>query len=218
MENEVNESGISATVWRPKVVYGMALACLVLGVLTGYLAHGSGSLQPPLSAATREATSSQAASGMHPQAPTLEQMKQMADKQATPVLEQLKTDPKNKALLVRVAYMYKATHQFQEASSYFAKALEVDPKDVNARTEMASCLYYKGDVEGAVAQQRQSLKYDPKDANSLFNLGMIQWKGKNDPTGAIATWQELLRTNPNLDRRPTVEQMITEARQQGNLN
>jgi cytochrome c-type biogenesis protein CcmH/NrfG len=86
------------------------------------------------------------------------------------------------------------------------------------RTEMASCLYYTGDVDGALGQLQQSLKYEPRDANSLFNLGMIRWKGKNDPTGAIAAWQELLKTNPKLDRRPVVEQMIAEAQHQADIH
>jgi cytochrome c-type biogenesis protein CcmH/NrfG len=77
---------------------------------------------------------------------------------------------------------------------------------------MASCLYYSGDVDGAVSQLNQSLKYNPKDANSLFNLGMIKYQGKKDPAGAIATWEQLLKLNPNLDRKPIVEQMIAEAR------
>jgi cytochrome c-type biogenesis protein CcmH/NrfG len=70
-------------------------------------------------------------------------------------------------------------------------------------------------VDGAIAELQQSLKVNPKDANSLFNLGMVRWKGKRDANGAIATWQELLRTNPGLDRKPIVERMIAEARQQG---
>jgi cytochrome c-type biogenesis protein CcmH/NrfG len=49
---------------------------------------------------------------------------------------------------------------------------------------------------------------------TLFNLGMMKWKGKDDAAGTIATWQELLRSNPNLDRKSTVEQMIAEAESQ----
>jgi cytochrome c-type biogenesis protein CcmH/NrfG len=41
---------------------------------------------------------------------------------------------------------------------------------------------------------------------------MIKYRGKKDPAGAIAVWQELLKTNPNLDRKPIVEQMIAEAK------
>jgi cytochrome c-type biogenesis protein CcmH/NrfG len=77
---------------------------------------------------------------------------------------------------------------------------------------MATCLYYSGDVDGAVNELNQALKYNPKYANSLFHLGMIKYRGKKDPAGAIAVWQELLKTNPNLDRKPIVEQMIAEAK------
>jgi cytochrome c-type biogenesis protein CcmH/NrfG len=47
--------------------------------------------------------------------------------------------------------------------------------------------------------------------NALFNLGMIKFKGKDDATGAIAAWQQLLKTHPDLDRKATVEQMLAEA-------
>jgi hypothetical protein len=36
--------------------------------------------------------------------PSLEQMKAMADKKVDPLLVQLRTDPKNKELLLQVAY------------------------------------------------------------------------------------------------------------------
>ncbi|MGC2193180.1 MAG: tetratricopeptide repeat protein [Terriglobales bacterium] len=199
--------------WQPKVVYGMATACLILGLSVGYLLRGSGS-HAATANPTNPATVSPHPVGGPAQMPTLEQMKQMADKKAEPLLEQLKKDPKNKDLLLRVAYFYKSAHQFKEAAGYFDQSLQLDPKNVAARTEKASCLYYDGDVEGALAELQQSLKVNPKDANALFNLGMIRLKGKQDPAGAIAAWQELLKTNPGLDKKPIVEQMIAEARQQ----
>jgi cytochrome c-type biogenesis protein CcmH/NrfG len=213
MANEINAADVPASAWQPALVYGMAAACLALGLLVGYLVRGSGS--PQLAAANPAPSPAAVESiGQHPTR-TLEQMKQMADKQARPLLEQLKTDQNNKDVLMHVAYLYKSAHQFKEAGDYFEKALQLDPKNVAARTEMASCLYYNGDVDGALSQLQQALKYDPKDANSLFNLGVVKWKGKNDPAGAIAAWQRLLATNPKLDRKPIVQRMMAEARQQG---
>jgi cytochrome c-type biogenesis protein CcmH/NrfG len=138
----------------------------------------------------------------------------MADKQAEPLLAKLKTDPNNAALLVRIATIYKSTHQFQEAAGYFEQALKIDPKNVTTRTEMASCLYYTGDVDGAIGQLQQSLKEDPNNANSLFNLGVIKWQGKKDAGGAIAAWQQLLKSNRHLegDKRAQVEKLIAEVR------
>ena len=95
--------------------------------------------------------------------------------------------------------------------------MQADPKNVAIRTEMASCLYYNGDVDGAISQLQQALRYDPKDANSLFNLGMIKWQGKQDSKGAVAAWQQLLKSNPQLsaDRKATVQKLMADAQMQG---
>lgn len=191
--------------------YVMAGICLVLGLFVGYFFLGSNprarvAPQP----AVNPAASAANPTGTHPKL-TLEQMRQMADVQAAPLIEKSKADPKNAALLVQIAAIYQATHQFKEAVGYFQQALKIDPKNVSARTELASCLYYSGDADGALAQLSQALKYDPTDANSLFNMGIIKYRGKNDPKGAIAAWQQLLKAHPDLDRKTVVEKMIAEA-------
>ncbi len=202
----------SPSTWPAKQVYVLSACFLILGIAIGYFFLGAKIIPTPKAAAVPPASLPvHGPMGTHP-VPTMDQMKQMAAVQTSALLEKLKTDPNNAKLLIQVAGIYKSTHQFKEASDYFAKALKIDPKNVPARTEMASCLYYSGDVDGALAQLNQSLKYNPTDANSLFNLGLIKWKGKSDAAGAIATWQELLKTNPNLDRKPIVEQMIAEAK------
>jgi len=197
------ETGLPA-----RQVYGMASVCLVLGLLAGYFFLGRGT-RPIVSARTVPAAS--AYNGGHP-ALTLKQMKQMADVQASALVEKSKAEPKNAGLLLQIAAIYQRAHQFTEAASYFDRALEIDPKNASARTELASCLFYSGDADGALSQLNEALKYNPTDTNALFNLGMIKYRGKNDPVGAVAAWQELLKTNPNLDRKPLVAQLIAEAK------
>lgn len=145
--------------------------------------------------------------------PSLEDMKHMADKQAEPLLAKLKSDPKNSALLNQIGMLYKAAHQFKDAEGYFQKAIDADPKNVPARTDLATCLFYEGDADGAISQLQKSLTYDPKDANSLFNLGMIRLQAKNDPAGAVTAWQQLLKLNPKLadDKKSAVEKLIAQA-------
>ena len=149
--------------------------------------------------------------------PTLEEMKQMADNKAAPLLEKLKNDPNNADLLNQVGKIYEATHQFKDAVSYYQQALKVDPKNTALRTEMASCMYYGGDVDGAIGTLQQALHDKPNDANSLFNLGMIKWQGKQDAKGALAAWHELLKSNPQLsqDRKAQVEKLIADAQMHG---
>jgi cytochrome c-type biogenesis protein CcmH/NrfG len=195
-----------------KQVFGLAAVCLCVGLVIGYSFLGK--TKGPATTTTHPTVNSAGATtsmpGGHPKL-TLEQMKQMADVQASTLVEKSKADPKNAAVLLQIAGIYQASHQFQQASDYFGRALKLDPKNVTAHTDLASCLYYSGDVDGALKQLNEALKYNPKDANSLFNLGMIKYRGKNDSVGAIAVWQRLLKTNPSLDRKQIVENMIAEA-------
>jgi cytochrome c-type biogenesis protein CcmH/NrfG len=201
-------------VWTTTQVYAMAGICLAIGLALGYLFRGSASRPVPTPQATQTLPTSGASPAAHPQMPSLEDMKRMADKKAEPLLAKLKTDPNNSNLLNQIGTLYKATHQFKEAAGYFQKAIDADPRNVAARTDLASCLFYQGDAEGAMNQLQQSLRYDPKDVNSLFNLGMIRLQAKNDPSGAVTAWQQLLRLNPTLaaDKKAAVEKLIAQAR------
>jgi len=213
MANEGVESDSYRKEWDSKQVYILAGICLVLGTALGYLFRGSEISTNPPPASSQSQTPGQ--TGMPQQMPSLDQLKQMADKRAEPLLAQLQKDPNNADVLKQLARIYEATHQFKQASDYYRKAAEINPKDVAARTSMASCLYYSGDVDGALAQLQQALKVDPKDANSLFNLGIIRWKGKNDTQGALQAWDQLLKSNPNLEssKKAQVEKLIAEAKQ-----
>ena len=221
MVNDRVTSESSASGWQARQVYAMAVVCLLVGLAVGYLFRGSQSpAVAPTNGMPASATGGIHAAGMGGAMPTLEQMKRMADQKAGPVLARLKTDPDNADLLIQAGSIYQATHQFKEAADYYGKSLSVKPKNVAIRTEMASCLYYLGDVDGALKQLQQATTDDPKDANSLFNLGFIRWQEKKDAKGALAAWQQLLKTNPKLEanKKAEVEKLIADAQRQGSAN
>lgn len=206
----VDEKSGASRGWKPAQVYTMAGICVVIGLVLGYLFRDSASNAVPASAVAQ--ASSQGAITAPAQMPSLDQMKHMADEQAEPLLAKLQNDPNNSDLLNQIGTIYKATHQFKEAIRYYQKAVQADPKNNLARTDLASCLYYEGDVDGALTQLQQALTYNPKDANSLFNLGMIRWKGKGDTKGAVEAWNQLLKSNPQLDKqkKTQVEKLLAE--------
>lgn len=196
---------------QAKQVYAMAAVCLMLGLAIGYFSRGSLSHAPVPRHVSSVAPASAAGGPMHGQRmPTMEEMKHMADKQAGPALEKLKSDPNNPALLAQVAATYHLAHQFRQAAAYYDKAVDLDPKNVALRTKLAASLYRSGDMDAAILQLNQGLAYDPKDANSLFNLGMIKLQGKHDNKGALAAWQKLLKTNPQLspEKKAAVQQLM----------
>jgi len=200
------------TQWPARQVYIVATICLLIGLAVGYLLRGS---QSPNAASVSAPAPAPTPHAQGQQMPSMEQMKQMGDKAAEPLLARLKTDPNNADLLAQIGNVYKSTHQFKDAAGYYESSLKINPDNVPIRTTLASCLYYSGDPDGALSQLQQSLQHDPNDANSLFNLGVIRWQAKKDSRGAVAAWQQLLNANPKLEeaKRAQVEKMIADARQ-----
>jgi tetratricopeptide (TPR) repeat protein len=213
VENNSIEAAGSKSAWRPAQAYAMAVACLLIGLPIGYLIRGSAQ---PVPATALSAASASASVPGNPHAapssmPTLDDMKRMAQKQAEPLMADLEKKPNDAILLNKLALTYKAAHQFDQAAEYFKKAVDADPANIAVRDDYASCLYYLGDVDGALAQLNQSLTYDPGHSGTLFNIGMIKWKGKGDVDGAVASWKKLLQLNPKFDHKQAIQQLIDEA-------
>jgi len=202
------ESADPDATWHAWQAYVMAAICLLIGLLVGYLGRGSA----PVATSVPEIPQNVQAGAAPRQMLSLDNMKRMADKQAEPLLAKLQSDPDNADLLNQIGNLYRMTHQFQTAASYYNRSLQANPKNVGARTDLASCMYYQGDVDGAIAQLEKSLMYDPRHAGTLFNLGLIRWKGKGDADGAVDAWKKLLKYNPEFKDKETVEKLIAEAK------
>jgi tetratricopeptide (TPR) repeat protein len=225
MDQAPNPTTDSKPSWPSTPLLAMCAVCLVLGFLAGYLLRGSSSATVPLvTAAAKEGAPATpalaapvgAAQTEHPKSdkmPTLDDLKRMADKKAEPLLAKLKTDAKNPQLNNQIGLIYENAHQFKQAAGYFEKALQYDQSNIAVRADYASCLYYTGDVDGALAQLNQSLTYDAKHAGTLMNIGIIKWRGKNDVDGAVAAWEKVLQYHPDFPQKDLVQHMITQAKQ-----
>jgi cytochrome c-type biogenesis protein CcmH/NrfG len=204
-------STASSTTWTGVQAYTLAIVCLLLGMAGGWLIRGS---QSPVAAAPAEtaAAPSPAAMGMPNGQPTPEQLKQMADAKAAPLLEKLKSDPNNPDLLANIGNYYYDTQQFPAAVDYYGRSLKAKPADASVRTDMATAYWYMGDADSAIAEFKKALTYEPNKPNTLFNLGLVEWQGKMNINDAVADWEKLLATNPNYEAKDKVQQMIAEAK------
>ena len=130
MDSQTNEASATSSQWKPAQTYTMAAVCLLVGLVIGYFLRGS-ARQPAMTVATEAVPQmGQAPAAQNPptggqqQKPSLDQMKQMGDKQAAPLLAQLKKDPKNADVLNQLGTMYRLTHQFKTAIDYYQKFLD----------------------------------------------------------------------------------------------
>ena len=216
-ENSVEENveirettGATNECWPGTRVYGMAAICLCAGLIAGWVVRGP--QRPTLQ--TVQAPGSETEAKLPHRMPTEDHMQRMADKQAAPLLEQLKSQPNDPALLAQIAKVYVAGGQMPQAISYYERAVEADPKRVGNRADLASYLYLTGDPDKAIAQLEKALTYEPTNPQVLFNLGSIRLKAKGDKAGAIQAWTQLLKTNKNLPEGPKhqVEKAIAQAK------
>jgi len=205
--------------WTSTQAYVLSVICLLVGVAVGYLLRGSASTQSGETAAPAQTQASGtgmgAAGGAPPmgaaQTPTPEQMRQMLDTQAAPLLEQLKGDPNNAELLTRIGNLYYDAQQYPEAVKYYEDALKINPKATDVRTDMGTAYHFMGQSDRALKEYDEVLKIDGKHANALFNEGMVKWQDKKDMNGAIAAWKRLLETNPDYPQRDRVQNLIAQA-------
>lgn len=211
MSETTNNS--STTNWTSVQAYTLAVVCLLLGMAGGWLIRGSQSPNPAAAAETANAAAPAGMGGgaMNAQL-TPEQLKMMADKQAAPLIEKLKSDPNNPDLLANIGNFYYDAQQYPIAVDYYGRALKAKPSDAAVRTDMATAYWYMGNADAAIVEFNKALTYEPNKANTLFNLGLVKWQGKMDIQGAVADWEKLLATNPNYEGKEKVQQMIAEAK------
>lgn len=194
--------------WNNVQTYTMAVICLVLGTVAGYLLHAPAVANA--GTATSVTASSPAPANPGTSMPSAMDMKRMADKTVAPLLEQLQKNPQDADLLAKIGRAYMAAQQYQSAQQYYERSAAIKPQAEHLNE--LSFVYVKlGDLDKAIATLNQALKLEPKNGAILYNLGYFEWKGKADPQAAIAAWQAFLKADPKSPKRAEVEQMLAQA-------
>ncbi len=189
--------------WTSREAYLLALICLIVGLIVGYLFRGTAPATSVTSAAAPSSVPTGKSAPTSPQA--LAQL-------AAPLLAAVKTDPRNVEALIRLGNFYFDNQAWAEAIEYYSRALELRPEDVNVRTDRGTAYWYSGFPDKAVEDYERSLTYQPDHANTLFNLGVVRLHGFGDTAGAIAAWDKLLKLHPQHPQRARIETLIAQAR------
>jgi tetratricopeptide (TPR) repeat protein len=205
------------TTWTNGQAFALAAVSLLLGVCGGWLIRRS--TEGPIPAQSVAIPSQAnvpsqpvpANFGMAGELPSAQELKQAADSQARPLVEQLKADPKNAGLLARIGNLYYDAKQYPVAIDYYERSLKSQPADTSVRTDLGTAYWYNGDADTAISQFNKALTYEPAKADTLFNLGVVKWEGKKDAQGAVAAWQKLLDSNPGYQNRDQVLQLMAQA-------
>jgi tetratricopeptide (TPR) repeat protein len=218
-ENVTEIRTTTSSSWSSTQAFAVAAFSLLLGVCGGWVIRRSfatpvrTTIQTVYPPAQAEAASPSAPPNFNSLAalPATQELRQAADTQAAPLLEQLKADSTNAALLAQLGNIYYDAKQYPTAIDYYERSLHSQPSDSSVRTDLGTAYWYNGDADTAIAEFNKVLSSEPNKAGTLFNLGVVKWQGKKDAQGAIAAWQKLLDTNPGYADKDSVLQLIAQA-------
>lgn len=199
-----NQPAKTSSGWTNVQVYTAIAVVLVVGTLAGYLLHSSGT---PADSSAPAAASTAAMPSQAMPSPG-----QMLSAQVQPMLARLQANPKDVSTLVELGNAYYDAGQWSDAITYYTRALAETPANPDVRTDMGVAYFNNGNPDQALKEFDRALKDDPKHAQTLFNVGVVKMAGKNDPKGAIAAWESLLKMDPDYRDRAKVETMLAQAK------
>ncbi len=157
-------------------------------------------------AAANGGTSGSSMPGLPPGHPPLnisETIKTLEDQEA-----KNPSDPQPKLALANLFYDNK---RFQEAADWYEKALKIDPKNVNARTDLGTVYFNLGRPTEALAEYKKSLEIEPLHQPTIYNSIIVNLEGTHDMAAARAAWKKLHDLNPGYNGLDALKEKLDAA-------
>jgi tetratricopeptide (TPR) repeat protein len=111
--------------------------------------------------------------------------------------DQAAQNPQDPEPALRLANLFYDHQRYQDAADWYQKALKLDPKNVNARTDLGTVYFNLGRPQDALAEYKKSLAIDPRHEPTIFNLIIVNLEGTHNLAAARAAWEKLHAMNPN---------------------
>jgi cytochrome c-type biogenesis protein CcmH/NrfG len=183
----------------------LGLAGVFFGLIVGWIL-GSQRLAPAPAAAAPQAAVAES------QAPEPKPI----DQQRLATLEaQAKTAPTDPVPRILLGDLYFDAQRFDLAMPWYEAAVALDPKRIDASTDLGICYFYTNQVDRALAQFDKSLAMDANHLKTLLNVGIVRAFGKGDRPGAAQAWERVVAIAPESEEATLAKQGLDGLRGQG---
>jgi len=203
MANQKRPVETTAPSQSPLNVLAIGAVCLVVGLAVGYYfgrqTAGGGSTGGTFSQAQ--------GSDPGPQASVVDPA--VLQQNEARLKSDLAASPNDARILVQLGNLYYDSGRFRDAVDYYGRALDLDPRNVDVRTDRGTSYWNLGQADAAIVEFQKALEVDPAHAQTLYNMGVVYLSGKNNPAEARKTWEKLLATNPNYPDRAKVQEQLS---------
>ena len=120
--------------------------------------------------------------------------------------------PNDAEIPLKVANYLYDQRLYAQSIEWYQRALALDPKNVNARTDMGTAYFYVGKPQEALREYRKSLETDPKHEPTLLNAIIVNLEGTHDLAAAQKAYDQLYKINPNNPALAGLKQKLDAAR------
>jgi cytochrome c-type biogenesis protein CcmH/NrfG len=96
----------------------------------------------------------------------------------------------------RLGNLYYDTQQPAKAIGAYTKSLELHKGDANILTDLGVMYRLTDQPQKAIEYFDRAMREDPAHQPSRYNKGIVLMYDLEDPQGAIAAWEDLLRIDP----------------------
>jgi tetratricopeptide (TPR) repeat protein len=124
-------------------------------------------------------------------------------------------DPKNAGAWIALGNDYFDTRQFQKSIDAYGAALKLQPNNPDVLTDQGVMYEQLGDYDRALANFEQASRTNPTHVQSVFNIGVVWSKHKNDPAKALAAWRKVIAIAPTSPQAAEARASVAELEKAG---
>ena len=128
------------------------------------------------------------------------------------LLDEAAQRPEDSLPALKLANYFYDRQQFEQAIDWYQKVLALDPKNVNARTDLGTSYFNMGRPQEALREFQRSLEINPEHEQTLFNSIVVNLEGTHDLARAQQAWDRLHALSPNYPGLDRLKQSIDAAR------
>jgi len=132
------------------------------------------------------------------------------------IKSRLEKNPGDIDLIMRLADVYFEAKQFNEASEYYKKALELRPDDAEIYNNLGLSIHYQGNSAEGLRYVNEGMKKNPYHQRILLTKGFILAYGLGDLGAAKEAWEKTRAINPDSQVGKAASEFIVQTNAQIN--
>jgi tetratricopeptide (TPR) repeat protein len=121
--------------------------------------------------------------------------------------EKIKANPEDMESILHLSHLLQDSGLYEKAITNYKKYLEKNPKNADARVDMAICYYNLNDYTSAINEMETAIKYQPSHQLAHLNLGIVNLAAQN--IDASKSWfRKTFELDPNSEAGKRAQELL----------